>query len=443
MKRWFDRRATPRAILIASWVVFALYAYPGYMTTASIDELVDSRIGQLTDWHSPMMTEVWRVVGHLVSGPAGMLALQSVLTLAGVYTLLRRVTTERAAAILAGAILVFPPILAMSAVLVPESQLAAFLVAGAAAVASPRHAVRGLGIIALVIAAGMAAGGTVAVLPLIALGCAQLRRPRWQRYVIAVAVWVVIASAAALIDRFLVDSETRRNQVQLAIDDTVGVLRYAGPIDDAQLRETLGAAPVVLAEGLQARAKDIYGHADRYQYGDRRLFDPPASALARDALENARWSLLRTYPGAYLHHRWHQFVRVLGLSRGKDWTPVYTSFAELDGEQLSVRHDARHAPVQKLLIHGERWLGGTFLFHPYWYFLLALVLLPVAAMRRQRDVLAVLGSGILYELVQMFVTDAPACASSHWMILTTIVATTFLIARRYGLAGSDATVAGG
>ena len=85
------QRVGARSILLAGWLLFLLYAYPGYMDTAAVDMLIDSRYRQISDWHSPMMTWVWEVVGLVIAGPAGMLLLQSGLFLFGARALLARV----------------------------------------------------------------------------------------------------------------------------------------------------------------------------------------------------------------------------------------------------------------------------------------------------------------------------------------------------------------
>ena len=86
---------TPQRILLAGWLGFLLYAYPGYMLTDVADQLFESRVNEFTDAHAPMMTEVWRTVALVISGPPGMLFLQSLLLLGGTFVLLRRAMTER------------------------------------------------------------------------------------------------------------------------------------------------------------------------------------------------------------------------------------------------------------------------------------------------------------------------------------------------------------
>ena len=154
------RQLSPRAILVIGWLVFMLYAYPGYMNSEAVDQLIDARYGQFTDWHSPMLTEVWRVVGFVVSGPAGMLVLQSLLVLVGGYRLLRRAMSERAAAIAMCGVLVFPPVIATMGLVCPEALLAGCFLVGLDALRSPRRALKLVGLGLLVIGSAMRPGGS-------------------------------------------------------------------------------------------------------------------------------------------------------------------------------------------------------------------------------------------------------------------------------------------
>ncbi|HEY0194565.1 MAG TPA: hypothetical protein VGC42_25810, partial [Kofleriaceae bacterium] len=190
------RGLRPRTILILGWLVFVVYAYPGYMTSDGVDQLFDARLGVFNDWSSPTMTEVWRLVGFAVTGPFGMLAVQSWLLLGGAYALLARITRPRGAAVGAAALLIFPPVMVTMAVIWPDSQMAGFLMAGLAAVTARRRGVRLAGVGLLVLAAAMRPGAGLAVLPLVAAGLAHQapRAARWQRALIglaaAAAIWL-------------------------------------------------------------------------------------------------------------------------------------------------------------------------------------------------------------------------------------------------------------
>jgi hypothetical protein len=70
----------------------------------------------------------------------------------------------------------------------------------------------------------------------------------------------------------------------------------------------------------------------------------------------------------------------------------------------------------------------TPLFSPWMYLILAFLLLPLA--HRQRDVAALLASGIVYELTQTITATNADHARSHWLIATVGIAVILLVARR-------------
>ena len=422
---WFGARlraASPRAIAIAGYLVFLLYAYPGYMATDAVDQLVDSRVGTFTDWSSPVMTELWRLTGHVLAGPLPMLAVQSGLLLAGAFALLARVMSRRAAMAAACGLLLFPPVLATMAVVGPDGQLAGFAIAGAAALTSPRRGWQVAGAALLVVAAGMSDGSALAIAPIVVLGL-ELRagQPRWQRYAVATAAWLAIAGAGLGLDRVLVDNATRRPELELATVDLVGMVRHADHVTDPELGAALAGVRVVTTTDAKARAGAWSAHPEQVTAGPRRWFEPPATPAERDAVIAARATLRVAHPGAYLRHRWQVLTRVLGFGRTPGWDPVYTGFTGTPEQRVAIRHAARHSAVQRGLVTAVEALEATIVFRPYLYAALALALLGLAIAWRQRAAAMVVASGLAYDLALMIVTATPAYRLSLWPIVATVI----------------------
>jgi len=159
----------PRTILAAGWLAFLVYAYPGYLTHDAAAELVAVRAGDVTTAHAL----VWRVVDAVLAGPAGMLLVQSGLVLVGAYALLRRVLADRAAAVLAAGVLVFPPIGATVATISADALLPGLLVAGAALLARERRWPRAGGLALVALACGMRDAALFAALPIVVVAFAR------------------------------------------------------------------------------------------------------------------------------------------------------------------------------------------------------------------------------------------------------------------------------
>jgi len=421
-----DRHATPRVVLIAGYVVFLLYAYPGYLTTESADQLVDARTHVLSDWHSPAMSGVWWLVESIVAGPFGMLALQSLLMLAGAYHLLRRVVSRRAAALAACAVLLWPPVAAPLAVVWRDGQMAGLLLAGAAAVTSARRPVKLVGLALLLLGCAMRDAAALAALPVIALGFTWRDGLRWwARGALALAVWAAVVLGASGLDDALTDKVTERSQVALATTDLTGMLRYGPDLGDAELQRVLAGAPLAVRDGIQARAR-VRRDSDAES---ERLFDPAETAAQRTAMIEARRALARAHPAAYLAARWHEMYRVLGVSRAPR-EAVYTKFLDFAVHRYALGHVAIHARSQELLNRWARTIGRSWLSRPFVYLVLALVLLPFAVRGGQRELAMLLASGLAHEASLFVLAIAPEYRLSHWMILCTWLAAVAMLARR-------------
>src|SRR5687767_888041 len=161
---------TPRRILVLGWLVFALYAYPGYLTLDAAEMLLGARYDTYTDTYSPVMTALWNVINTVWTGPPSMLALQSGLLLFGAYRLFTRAMTERTAAICAASLLVFPPVMASMAVIGEDALMTGLFVAAAAAFTFEKRWGHGIGLVLAMIACGVRDGAWIAAGPIIVFG---------------------------------------------------------------------------------------------------------------------------------------------------------------------------------------------------------------------------------------------------------------------------------
>src|SRR3569832_1770177 len=112
------------------------------------------------------MSAVWGALEYVSAGPFPMLALQSGLLLFGLYALLRRVVVPRAAALTAVAIVMFPPVFTVMAVIWPDPFMAAMLIAGFAAVLESQRGWRIAGAVMIAIAVATRPEVVLALIPL-------------------------------------------------------------------------------------------------------------------------------------------------------------------------------------------------------------------------------------------------------------------------------------
>jgi hypothetical protein len=200
---------------------------------------------------------------------------------------------------------------------------------------------------------------------------------------------------------------------------------------DAELEKVLEGTPLTVHSHIQWAAHGAYTPISWWSMlnGDRRMFDWPQNEAHRAALARAWKQLVRDNKYAYVVHRYHVFREVLGLFDDHPLTsPMWNGIPSPD--YVGPLH-IEHTPTEFQIVVGEAlmWIATeTYLFRPHVYFFLALLLLPLAW--KNRDVLALLASGIVYEC-----SFAPFGGGdvrySHWLTITVLVAGLVLFRRRY------------
>ena len=386
---------TPRRILVVGWLVFLLYAYPGYMTPSAVDMLLEARYGTYTDWHSPLMTAFWNVINTVFTGPPSMLLIQSGGFLFGGYVLLRQTLSDRAAAIASASILVFPPVIAVMAVVGEHALLVALLVGAAALFTVERRWARIAGLACIVLACGMREGAWLTALPILLVGFRWRddQRPL-ERYGIAFAAWLAAALLAWGLTHVLIDNTTRRNDAALAAIDIQRMLAKSDKLVDP------GLGKATTQEGI-------------------------------DALVEARTRMRSEDPGAYVEARFAHAARLLIGPRNK----VFTKDSISPEHRVVAAHGARPSAVQKLMQKGVRLVSRTPLFAPIVYVALAVLALPFA--RRQRTALALLASAILLTFVLSIVTWDFEYRHMTWPIVATLVALVLVVNQRIASASRE------
>jgi hypothetical protein len=156
----------------------------------------------------------------------------------------------------------------------------------------------------------------------------------------------------------------------------------------------------------------------------------PMPLEQREAISRAWTEIVGGHPKAYLAHRWRIFRECLSWQyRTEAYWPVplhefpYPVTAEREGISTAA------SAWQETLTAAFTWLWhATPLFEPWLYFVLALVVLPLA--RKHRDVLTLLLSGIGIELTLFFLAASPDYRYSHWLVTTVTISVIVLVARR-------------
>ncbi len=423
------RKLEPRYVLALGFALFLLYAFPGYMSTDSVQQLTEAHTGTFSDGNPPLMAAEWWLLDRIISGPLLMLLLQGSLFLGGLFVLLRRLLAPRAAAWTAIGLLLFPPIMTTMAVIWKDSQMAAYLIAGIAALLDGRRRVRLVGLGLLVAAASMRHNAFAAVVPIVAILFEWTPGQRiWKRLAVIGVVACVMIALAFAVTRMLASQHVKLTPV---FSDIVAVIACTDDRSDADLREVLRGTPLAVDDGIQLQARVLHVYHDTFRIvaGDERLFSGPTSEAQWDALNRAWRELVLGDPLAYLRCHYDDFEVILGMNGAPLRAPVWNVFLEDPRQADGTSHDASWSLLQAKVGHFLYWLSeDTPVFRPCVYALLALVVLVLFC--RERLVFALLASGLLYELSFFPVGAEPDYRYSHWMITSTCLATVIVFIRR-------------
>lgn len=438
----------PGTVLCIGWGILIVYAFPGQMTRDSFDHLHESRAGIYSDAHPPIINVLWKICEQIVAGPFGILVFQSGLLLAGLYAIFRHTFEPRRAAWWTAGVFVSPPVLTIMAVIWKDCCMAGLLAAGIAGLLSRHRWARLAGLVAMLGATAFRYNAFGATLPLVVLLFEWRAGMHWlRRYALSAAAWLAITFAAFGINAALTDKPMHYWHSSLAVYDIAGTLANVdGELSDAELRAELAGTELLIGRDILASIRAVYTPRDFFPI----LNDPahklwklpingyePAPQAQRDAIQRAWWHTITAHPWPYMKHRFAVMGEALDLRTTRALGAVTRR------EFLDPAHAAElglatgWSTTQHKLTWGMKWISRhTPLFVPWVYLVLTLVLLPLAW--RQRDVLAILLSGLIMEASLLPLVHSRDYRYSHWMVITTMIACIVLATRRHRVARSRA-----
>lgn len=255
-------------LLAVGWAVFMLCAYPGVLDEVALAQIREVRLGSLSDVGAPLLGMFWCGAEHVIAGPFLLACVQGALVLGGVYGLLRQQLAPRPAAIAAGVILVFPPVLAATMVITRDAMMCGFLLVGAVALVDDGPRTRWLGVVACVLATAMRLEAIAATLPLVVL-LVRARPAGIARYAIAAAVWIAISGAGVGLDAALTERNVAGSYVFAPGEAELGTEIPVLVHDLAQfpaLKELgIGARPSKLQARVSAVMRGVAEHTPLYR----------------------------------------------------------------------------------------------------------------------------------------------------------------------------------
>lgn len=397
--------------------------YPGFLSYDSIEALKQARSGNFGDWYPPLMAWVWQRLEWLVVGPLGMLLVQAFAWWGGLVLIITALAPRRLVPWLVLLVGCWPPIFAMIGTIWKDVQMAAAFTLAAGwliLAARTRTSLPVWGaLILLIYGTALRHNAITAVLPL-AIWCGILlaRRHadglRLRPALVAALAVLVVAVAPRFINQALVRVPDVPVQQVLFGYDLWGISVYA---EKNLLPAKVQPHPYTVAE-LTERYRFDSSSAAAVHYTPFGLRLKFVSSQADVAAFQAAWiDGIRTYPMAYMAHRWQLFVSQAGL----DSRVYYPFHGKLDPNPLGVEWTPSKA--YEVAFRGLIEMKDSFIFR-LWPYLLVLGACAAAvakgAWRREPDAMIAMAfatCGLCYYAPYFLISPAADLRYNLWTMM--------------------------
>lgn len=422
-----DRYITPTTVFAVGYVLFLVFCYPGFMSFDSGLQLEQARgLTPITNWHPPVMAILWRICDTIIAGPFLMLVLQSGCLLAGMYLILRRVMSDRAAAIAAVLILLSPPVLPAMGVIWKDSQMAGFLMLSIAMFKRRTRVSLVAGCVLVWLATAQRHNALAATLPILLLLFVWNESwPRWKRYGSALVLWGAMTLSVSAANKLIAD-ETEDVAASLLMTDIVGVIKFTPSYTNEQIHADTVGVPWKVDE-LRNHIRQRYRPYLTWLDLTIDVLWYPKTPETSAAVSSAWRRLVLKHPISYLQHRVRVFLCELRATHREQFY-LWPHFSDSPKRTETLSIHSKHSWLQTAWMEFLNIFFNTPVYWAWVYFLAGIALVWLC--RRDRLGLAVVSSGVLCEAFLFLVAPAIDFRYSHWMITCTIVAAVYYIAAR-------------
>jgi len=229
------RHAVLPAVLLLTGAVLQLLAYwPGLLHTDSTIQYGEALSGVWQDWHSPLMSWMWRHLLWIHSGPAPFFVLQALLYWCGFALLTWWALREDrwVLALLIASIALLPLSLATLGSIIKDCLMTGLLLCATGLFAlrqqKPGRLVSVTAIACLILAAGLRSNAFLAALPLLVMLLpAALRRTPLRLAITSLVSGIALLATMPIANKLL-DAQRSDVNLSLIIFDMGGITRYSG-----------------------------------------------------------------------------------------------------------------------------------------------------------------------------------------------------------------------
>jgi hypothetical protein len=414
----------------AAGLALSLSFWPGIMVWDSGRQYGQALSGQFDDWHPPLMEWIWRLLIPLMPGPAPMLVLQLGLYGAALGFLAsrswRRGQAQRAAWLAATGL--FPATLLVMATVLKDALMAATLLAGFALLVRYRDSgsriARLLGVALVVIASCLRFNAFLAGVPLLFLAMpAGWIKHRGRAVIAAIVAGALLLLAMPVVNRLL-DAKRSGVELSLVIFDLGGITAHGGG----------DAFPPLAVQNPIAVNRTCYTAErwDSYSWWVTpvcpiQIWTVARAFSAQHVNPVIFWTkVILNHPLAYLAHRWEHWniaSQFLVRTTTARWV---TAASDPNPWGFHIEPNAANQGVSAAV----RTVHATPFGWPCWWLALSFALIILAVrLPRSGLILALAGSGLLYELGDGALSVAAELRYHCWLMMATLIAVVMFVGR--------------
>jgi hypothetical protein len=429
--------------------------YPGFMTYDAVNQILEARAGVFSDWHPPLMAMIWRLLEHLMPGPAPMLFLQLGLIWLGAFLVFhaffQSCSSKIAASLLCG-LFFLPPMFGVSGAILKDmlmwgALLTAFGVAGHINSTTNQElwltgVLSILTLLLLWLAILLRHNAIFATIPLLGFAIFRLfpKDNLWgliRAIIPAAIIAALLFAASGAINKQFADRHTQP-WVANAAFDIVGILKR---MEDKTAQQTLFAQ---LAQSLNSSGTVepvLQAYTPMYW---REVFrsKPPTlllpensigpvihgfesfSAEQLSALHQLWTQSIIAEPLLWLRHRFAVSKYVLGWVPESSWSPVIMGMdfpLDLAKDYGSIQVSTALQNKLETVLYS---LIDYWFFQPWPYFLVSIIILAVMFFRpinANIEITCLISSGLLHEIGLLLAAPSPDFRYSHYMVFCALL----------------------
>lgn len=419
---------------------------PGFLTSDSISQILESRTGLYSDAHAPVVALLWGLSESFYLGKAGMLALQLGLLWLGIFLCVGAVSKNVLVRCgVASLLFLFPPVLCWAGAITKDTLMLGAAMVGAGLLLRIRHGSELSGLYAVLIGIVffliclLRQNGVflVAGLATLAGSLHYVAGRRRSAPALCLALFLGPFLAANVLNKWIVDVRTYPLSSLLTFDVAGVAVRHA---DDDEFNERYHDISEV---SLLRPGRELSELARWYTPKDWMYLavmmtkdtavEPPvlrvSDAQRMSALFQWWRELLREYPGDYLSHRFDVFMALLAWGGRAVADPAcFSDRGEVPGIAAPVK-----TQIHDFLAWRLDWVvQETILFKPWLYYGISLISLVLVTVFRPTNWVTaggLLASGLLHETALFVIAPAAEFRYSVWMMVATMLAVVVLFRR--------------